>query len=179
MRHTVVDALANQELPFERVVGIVQPKRDPSRHPVFQINFIFQRDFVRPLQVSGLTLTALPSKSPGAIYDLNFFMVERADGWRASCEYNTDLYEAATINRLLGQFQAMLHSIAADPSQRISEIPMQNAAERELRIPAAVRAGRDAGVHEPQGDMLRSGSYVAPRTKRKLDWRDCGSRCSV
>ncbi len=80
-------------MPFERVVDAVQPKRDPSRHPVFQINFIYQRDFVQPFQASGLTLTAIPSVSPGAIYDLNFFMVERADGWRASCEYNTDLYE--------------------------------------------------------------------------------------
>jgi hypothetical protein len=85
-----------------------------SRHPVFQVNFIYQRDFVQPLEFSGITLTAIPSKSPGAIYDLNFFMVERADGWRASCEYNTDLFEAATIRRMLEQFQALLEGIVAD-----------------------------------------------------------------
>ena len=77
VRATVLEAIAHQEVPFERVVQAVQPKRDRSRHPVFQINFIFQRDFVRPLTVGDLRLTALPSHSPGAIYDLNFFMVER------------------------------------------------------------------------------------------------------
>ena len=104
--------------------------------PVFQINFIYQRDFVRPLDVSGLTLTAIPSRSPGAIYDLNFFMVERADGWRASCEYNTDLYEAATITSLLAHFQSLMQAVAADPAQPISQMPMLTAADR---------AGLDAG----------------------------------
>ena len=163
VRETVVDGLANQDLPFERVVEVVQPKRDPSRHPVFQINFIYQRDFVRPFQVSGLTLTPLPSRSPGAIYDLNFFMVERADGWRASCEYNTDLYEAATINRLLAQFQALLQSIAADPTQRISDIPLLTTADRELWRPAATGAVRRGTNREPRRDLLASGSFVASR----------------
>jgi thioesterase domain-containing protein len=136
VRGTVVGALSNQDLPFERVVEAVQPKRDPSRHPVFVINFIYQRDFVRPLEVSGLTLTALPSRSPGAIYDLNFFMVERADGWRASCEYNTDLYDAATITSLLARFQALMHAVAAEPHRRISLLPMPTGADREAWMPA-------------------------------------------
>jgi thioesterase domain-containing protein len=162
VRDTVVDALANQELPFERVVEVVQPKRDPSRHPVFQINFIYQRDFVRPLEASGLTLTAIPSKSPGAIYDLNFFMVERADGWRASCEYNTDLYEAATINRMLAQFQALLQSIAADPSSRISDLSMLTTADREPWMPATAGPSRRAPVREPHPGAVSSSSFVAP-----------------
>ncbi len=130
VRETVLQALANQEAPFERVVGLIQPKRDLSRHPVFQINFIFQRDFVRPLCASGLTLTAIPSKSPGSMYDLNFFMVERADGWRASCEYNTDLYEGATIRGLLKHFATLLAEICANPNRRISELPLLTVDER-------------------------------------------------
>jgi len=165
VRETVVEALANQDVPFERVVECVQPKRDPSRHPVFQINFIYQRDFVRPLEVSGLTLTALPSVSPGAIYDLNFFMVERADGWRASCEYNTDLYEAATINRMLAQFQSLLRGIVADPSRRISEIPMLTADDRESWMPATRAAIRRATVRELHRAAGGSGLFVAPRNE--------------
>jgi thioesterase domain-containing protein len=121
VRETVQQAFANQDVPFERVVDAVQPKRDPGRHPLFQINFLYQRDFVQPFQASGLGLTAIPSLSPGAIYDLNFFLVERAEGWRASCEYNVDLYELPTIRRLLGQFQTLLEGITADPACRISE----------------------------------------------------------
>ena len=66
IRETVLQAFANQDVPFERVVEAIQPKRDASRHPVFQINFLYQRDFVQPFEAAGLTLTAIPSVSPGA-----------------------------------------------------------------------------------------------------------------
>ncbi len=135
VRESVLEGLGHQDCPFERIVALIHPRRDRSRHPVFQTNFIFQRDFVRPLHVSGLTLTAIPSRSPGAIYDLNFFMVERADGWRASCEYNTDLYEPATIVRMLQQFQRLLEGIAANPEQRISAISLLAASDRERALP--------------------------------------------
>src|SRR5262249_40917660 len=124
VRETVLQAFANRDVPFERVVDAVQPRRDPSRPPVFQVNFLYQRDFVQPFEASGLTLTAIPSVSPGAIYDLNFFLVERAEGLRASCEYNTDLYEAGTIRRLLRQFQTLLEGIDAAPGRRLSQLPL-------------------------------------------------------
>ena len=98
---------------------------------MFQINFLYQRDFVQPFHAAGLTLTATPSLSPGAIYDLNFFLVERAEGWRASCEYNPDLYESGTIQRLLAHFQTLLAGIVADPGRRISQLPMVTASERQ------------------------------------------------
>jgi amino acid adenylation domain-containing protein len=131
VRESVVGAFANQNIPFEHVVDAIQPKRDPSRHPVFQINFLYQRDFVQPFHAEGLTLTAIPSLSPGSIFDLNFFLVERAEGLRASCEYNPDLYESDTIRRLLTHFQTLLEGIIADPKRRISELPMLTAAERK------------------------------------------------
>jgi non-ribosomal peptide synthetase component F len=66
-------------------------------------------------------MTPVPSKSPGAIYDLNFFMVQRSDGWRLSCEYDCDIYEASTVNRLIGQFRHLLVQIAANPNRKLSE----------------------------------------------------------
>ena len=121
-RETVLEAVANQDVPFDQVVLALNPKRVLNRHPMFDVNFIFQRDFVRPLQFAGITLTAMPSRSPGAIYDLNFFMVERADGWRLSCEYNTDLFAAATLDRMLWQLENLLEGVAADPARAISEL---------------------------------------------------------
>jgi thioesterase domain-containing protein/acyl carrier protein len=161
VRETVLQALANQEAPFERVVEAIQPKRDLSRHPVFQINFIFQRDFVRPLDASGLTLTAIPSKSPGSMYDLNFFMVERADGWRASCEYNTDLYDGATIKGLLRRFEALLTGICINPDRLISELALLTVEERLQLLEPNWRNRAGAAPNRLSGHQLR----VPPRNE--------------
>jgi hypothetical protein len=65
----------------------------------------------------------VPSKSPGAIYDLNFFMVQRTDGWRLSCEYNCDLYDPTSVSRMLGQLRNLFEEIIQNPERRISEFP--------------------------------------------------------
>ena len=156
VREVVLQAFANQEVPFERVVDAIGAKRDASRHPVFQINFLYQRDFVRPFHASGLTLTAIPSVSPGSIYDLNFFLVERAEGWRASCEYNTDLYDHVTIRRLLRQFQCLLEGIAAGPARRISEYALAAKFERDPSLhPPGNRRGPQKTPHL-SGECQRS-----------------------
>ncbi|MDQ2898441.1 MAG: condensation domain-containing protein, partial [Acidobacteriota bacterium] len=130
VRDMAADSIAHQEMPFELLVEELRPERDPSRNVIFQVNFIYQRDFIKPLEFSGLSLTAIPSKSPGAIYDLNFFMVERAEGWRLSCEYNTDLFEAATATRMLNHFRTLLEGVAENPARRVSEFPLLSDAER-------------------------------------------------
>ena len=124
VNETVLQAVANQEMPFEQLVDALRVKRDPSRNPLFQVNFAYQRDFIKPLHFSGITLTSIPSKSPGAILDLNFFLVERAEGWRSSCEYNTNLFDKATAMRMLGHFRALMETIATNPNLRLSELPM-------------------------------------------------------
>jgi hypothetical protein len=107
-------------------------KRDPNRPTVYSINFIYQRDFVKPLEFAGLSMTPVPSKSPGAIYDLNFFMVRRSDGWRLSCEYDCDMYEAATVNRKIGQLRHLLIEIAANPERKMSEFEFPDDASDPL-----------------------------------------------
>jgi non-ribosomal peptide synthetase component F/NRPS condensation-like uncharacterized protein len=121
VRETVVQFVANQEVPFEKVIESINPPADPARNPLFQVNFICQRDFVRPLTFAGLRLTAVPSKSQGALYDLNVFLVERADGWRLSCEYDTDLFDKATANRVLANYRSLLEQVLKSPQKRISE----------------------------------------------------------
>jgi thioesterase domain-containing protein/acyl carrier protein len=125
VRAATLDAIANQDVPFERVVKAVNPGRAANRHAMFDVNFIYQRDFVRPLEFAGVKLTPVPSKSPGAIYDLNFFMVERADGWRLSCEYNTDLFRGSTVDQMLWQLAALLRTIADAPATHISQLCSQ------------------------------------------------------
>ena len=121
VQQTVEDGIAHQDLHFQQVVEALRLRRDPNRPTVYSVNFIYQRDFVKPLQFAGLSMTPVPSKSPGAIYDLNFFMVERSDGWRLSCEYDCDMYGAVQVNRMLGQLRHLLEEIARNPNRRMSE----------------------------------------------------------
>jgi hypothetical protein len=121
VQRTVEEGMGHQDLHFQQVVEALRLRRDPIRPTVYSINFIYQRDFVKPLQFAGLSMNPVPSKSPGAIYDLNFFMVQRSDGWRLSCEYACDLYEAATVNRMIGQLRHLLTEIATIPDRKISE----------------------------------------------------------
>ncbi|BCU75556.1 amino acid adenylation domain-containing protein [Luteolibacter sp. LG18] len=123
-RDTATEAIAHQDLPFEQLVKALQPRRDPGRNPLFQINFTHQRDFVRPVSFGGARLTAFPSRSPGAIFDLHFFMVERADGWRASCDFARDLFDRETALRLLDHFETLLEAATADPDQPLSALPI-------------------------------------------------------
>jgi thioesterase domain-containing protein/acyl carrier protein len=124
---TVTEAIANQETPFERLVELLRPKRDLSRNPLFGINFIYQRAFIKNRDFAGISLIDIPSRSPGAIYDLNFFMVERIEGWRWSCEYNTDLYSAQTVQRMLASFQDFLRAIVENPERKVSEFQLSEA----------------------------------------------------
>ena len=130
VRDNVTEAIAHQDLPFEQLVKALQPRRDSGRNPLFQINFTHQRDFVKPVSFGGTRLTAIPSRSPGAIFDLHFFMVERADGWRASCDFARDLFDRETAERLLGHFETFLDAAAGAPDLPLSQLPILTTPEK-------------------------------------------------
>jgi non-ribosomal peptide synthetase component F/thioesterase domain-containing protein len=123
-----LQSIAHQNLRFEQLLKELRPNDYPSHHTLFRLNFICQRDTVKPQEFSGIKLTAIPSKCQGAMYDLNVFLVLRSDGWRLSCEYKTDLYEASTITRLLGDYKTMLELIAENPERHVSEFPLSEGA---------------------------------------------------
>ncbi|MDB5361077.1 MAG: thioester reductase [Rhodospirillales bacterium] len=129
-RDLVSDAFEHQRLPLERVIEIVAPQRDLSRNALFSVNFIFQRSFIENAAYGEFRLVDMPSRSAGALYDLNFFMVERPEGWRISCEYNTDLFEQATAQRLIEHFSNLMQSAIAEPNRKISALPILSEAER-------------------------------------------------
>ncbi|MGD7653461.1 MAG: non-ribosomal peptide synthetase, partial [Verrucomicrobiales bacterium] len=130
VRDTVFDALEHQELPFEYLVRELQPGRDPSRNPLFQINFNHHRSFSKPGKFGGVELNPIPSRSPGTIFDLHFFMVERAEGWRASCDYSTDLFSRESAERMLGHFKHLLEQIAENPDRPIDNLDILTKPER-------------------------------------------------
>jgi amino acid adenylation domain-containing protein len=130
MREVCREAYAHQDLPFERLVETLQPVRDLSHHPVFQVMFALQ-NIPRPsLKLAGLTMAPLEVHSGTAMFDLTLFMFERDQGLVGTFEYNTDLFDAATISRMMAHFQNLLEVIIADPERRISEFSFLTERER-------------------------------------------------
>ena len=113
---TAEEALDHHAMPFELLIRALNPRRSQRRTPLFSVNFIFQRSFVAPFTGGGIQLVDLPSHSAGALYDLNFFMVERPDGWRLSCEYDTALFDAPTVDAMLGEWRQALSGQAVAPA---------------------------------------------------------------
>ena len=128
---TITEALEHRHIPIEQLLAMVKAGRGGSSSPPISVNFIFQRTFIENRNYGDFTLIDMPSLPAGAIYDLNFFMVERPDGWRFSCQYNTDQFEAQTAERLLRYFQSLLRSAVEMPSRRLSELRLADPAEVE------------------------------------------------
>ncbi len=126
----VADALAYAAMPFEQLIEMLRPARDLSRSALFSINFIFQRSFIRNESYGEYALVDMPSHAAGALYDINFFMVERPEGWRASCEYNTDLFLPGTIDALLQAWRTILGGLAEHSGTTIGRMPLLDEAAR-------------------------------------------------
>jgi len=124
VRDTIAQALEYRHIPIERLLGMVKSERSEANTPPISLNFIFQKTFIQNTVYGDFALIDLPSLPAGAIYDLNLFMVERPDGWRFSCQYNTDQFEGATAERLLAYFQRVLENAVANPSQHLSELKL-------------------------------------------------------
>ena len=126
VRETVLEAFANQDIPLEEVMKAIHPNSQLRHESGYAVSFSCQREYGHAstfeFEFSGIRMSSMPSKSQGALYDLNFFIVERASGWRLSLEYNTDLYVEATARGMLETFRHVLDVVAASPQRRISEI---------------------------------------------------------
>ncbi|HEX2569426.1 MAG TPA: amino acid adenylation domain-containing protein, partial [Polyangia bacterium] len=131
VREVTLGAYAHQELPFEKLVEELEPERDLSRSPLFQVLFALQNMPIPALAPAGLTITPVELDAGIAKFDLSLYLQETAAGLRGVLEYNTDLFEAATIARMAGHFESLLRGIAADPDQPLAELPLLTAAERE------------------------------------------------
>ncbi|MEO7101055.1 MAG: condensation domain-containing protein [Luteolibacter sp.] len=130
IRGMSLEALENQELPFEHLVHELRPTRDPSRNPLFQVNFNHHRSFTQTEHFGGASLTTIPSRSPGAIFDLHLFLVEREEGWRAAFDFSTELFTRESADRMLGHLKTLLGDIAAHPGKKIEEFEILTESEK-------------------------------------------------
>ncbi|MBI5032176.1 MAG: amino acid adenylation domain-containing protein [Chloroflexi bacterium] len=130
-RETALGAYAHQDVPFEMIVDAVQPKRDLSHSPLFQVMFVIQNAPTGTQQISSnLTLTPVEAHSGTAKFDLTLFMLEDPDSLSGAFEYNTDLFDATTITRMVAHFETLLQSIVMYPDQSISTLSILTERER-------------------------------------------------
>ncbi|MEK7784033.1 MAG: condensation domain-containing protein, partial [Chloroflexota bacterium] len=130
VRETALGAYAHQDVPFEMLVDALQPQRDLSRAPLFQVMFVLQNARRQKLELPGLTLSQLSSDTGAATFDLTLTLEDTSEELRGVIEYNTDLFDEAAIARMAGHFQVLLESATANPDQSISTLPILTDAER-------------------------------------------------
>ena len=142
VRAVALEAFRHQDLPFEKLVDELQPQRDLSREPLFQVMLVLQNVAFPPLQLpGGITLRAVETDTGTAKFDLTLMLWEDRQGLGGSVEYSTELFEADTITRWLQHFAQLLSGIVADPQRRISELPLLTAAEERQVLAAWIAAG--------------------------------------
>ncbi|HSU83995.1 MAG TPA: condensation domain-containing protein, partial [Thermoanaerobaculia bacterium] len=123
-RGTTLAAYGFQDLPFETLVEELKPQRDLSRSPFFQVLLSLQTLSGELPGMGGLRLSPIEGEHRSAKFDLSLFVVESEAAPRLIIEHNTDLYEGATVQRLLGHLRLLLAAVAADPERRWRDLPL-------------------------------------------------------
>jgi len=132
VRDVALAAYSHQDIPFERVIEELRPARDPSRTPLFDVLLVLHKAPV-PRRLSGLQIEQLPVTTGTAKFDLTLELTETLDGLLSGFfEYDSDLFEPATIDRLVTHFLSLVAGIATAPDRRLSELPLLTDAERRL-----------------------------------------------
>ncbi|EKE3929473.1 non-ribosomal peptide synthetase, partial [Pseudomonas aeruginosa] len=129
-RQRALEAQAHQDLPFEQLVEALQPERNASHNPLFQVLFNHQseiRSVTPEVQLEDLRLEGLAWDGQTAQFDLTLDIQEDENGIWASFDYATDLFDASTVERLAGHWRNLLRGIVANPRQRLGELPLLDA----------------------------------------------------
>jgi amino acid adenylation domain-containing protein len=128
VRQTTLEAYDYQDLPFEKLVEALQPERSLSHTPLFQVMFSFENMPSVVLDMPGLTAESVEIDSLLSKFDLTL-TVSFKDGLRVAASYNTNLFEAPTIRRMLSHYQILLEGIVADPSCAVDKLRILSEAE--------------------------------------------------
>jgi amino acid adenylation domain-containing protein len=188
VRVTAKGAYAHQDLPFDKLVDALRPERDPTRAPLFQVMFAFQNvpDGEEGTLELAPGLEARPFKvnSGGAKFDLTLYLWETApQGLAGSWQYNADLFDATTIERLAAHFETLLEEIVLDPEKRIAEFGFADAAERrqlEERNRTTASHLRDRCFHQLfEEQVARTPAGIALECgQERLTYRELNARAN-
>ncbi|HVR95768.1 MAG TPA: amino acid adenylation domain-containing protein, partial [Thermoanaerobaculia bacterium] len=192
VRSRALAAQAHQDLPFEKLVEELQPVRDLARTPFFQTLLVFQNTGREPLHIPGLTVETFEVETGTAKFDFALSLEERGEEIAGAAELNLDLFDPATVDRLLGHLRTLLAGMVEEPGRRLSELPLLSEPERRqilidwnpagIELPpvctlaelfeeqAARRPDAPAVVHGDErwsyGDLDRAANRLARRLRR-------------
>ena len=144
VRQTALGAYGHSEMPFERLVQEIKPERMLDASPLIQVLFVMQEAARVPFPVPGLVATAMEGGAETAQFDLSVSLVPTAGGIAVRAAYSADLFERESIAALLGHYRALLERAVADPSCRLSRVPMLAAEERRRLLASAARTAEPA-----------------------------------
>ncbi|MEC3954370.1 amino acid adenylation domain-containing protein [Nocardia sp. CDC153] len=140
VRATDLDAFAHAEVPFERLVQVLDPPRSTAQHPLFQVSLSLQNFTTPAVEFPGLRVEVEPLARDASQFDLTFDLrsplpgTEQA-GLEGTLTFATDLFDEATAARLVTRWQRILTAVTADPSVRLSDIDLLDEAERAALVP--------------------------------------------
>ena len=153
VRATTLAAYAHQDVPFEKLVEVLQPTRDLSRSPLFQVMFILQNTPGGELQLPGLTLRPVEHEDTTAKFELTLALGEGPEGFGGGLSYNTDLFDEATAARMMRHFEALLEVLSARPDTALRDLPLLGRDEERLLLE----------TWNPPGELPRDGSLLHTR----------------
>ncbi|WP_301175268.1 non-ribosomal peptide synthetase [Actinomadura geliboluensis] len=144
VKETDLAAYAHQDVPFERLVEVLNPPRHLARHPLFQVGLTFQNNPEARLEMPGFTAELEPLAAGASRFDLLMILTEREDGFDGELEYALDLYDPATARRLVERFERYLSALLADPDAPIGRADVLAPQERSLILGEWAGGGADA-----------------------------------
>ena len=166
VKDTCVAADANQDLPFEKLVQELQPERDLSRNPLFQVMFVLQNATSPFSGIPGLRIEPIELETTRSPFDLSLFLREREGKYIGYIEYSTDLFNRDRIERMAGHFQTLLEAIVADPDQSIATLPILTEAERHQILVEWNDTAADYPERQMHPSTVRRTSRTNPRRHR-------------
>ncbi|WP_073811762.1 non-ribosomal peptide synthetase [Streptomyces sp. CB02261] len=167
VRSTTLAAYANQDVPFDRVVDALQPSRDLSTSPLFQVMFTLHNAPYSEIDLGDLRLERLHAPTGTAKFDLSLDLAEEKDGLHATLELNADLFDEETGRTLLDHFEALLGSIAAAPERPVADLELRPAAEAAAQD--ALSAGPEAFTPMTTTESLAHWARLTPDAPAVID----------
>jgi natural product biosynthesis luciferase-like monooxygenase protein/amino acid adenylation domain-containing protein len=153
VKQTALSAYSNQDIVFEKIVELVQPTRNASYSPLFQVMFAYQNQSIEEIQLPSLSLSLISEDSDAAKFDLNLSINENKHALEGKLEYNSDLFAPTTIERMINHFLVLLDGAAANPMQTIGKLPLLQQKEFQQLLDFSMVAGCSASpstlcIHE-------------------------------
>jgi amino acid adenylation domain-containing protein len=184
VRDVCFGAHAHQDLPFERLVQELQPERNVSRNPLFQVMFLLQNTPSYVPKLKELTLGRMGVDTGTSKFDLTLGLAERNEKLVGFFEYNTDLFDRSTIKRMVDHFEMLLRGIVANPDQPLSALPLLTQGERHQLLAewndTKANYPKDTCVHELfEARVERTPEAIAIQFEGKqLTYRELNSRAN-